>query len=105
MMMAVSAPEPVPLATSVDAVVRGLRGPGAKAVAGLYAGWEEAVGPQVAAHARPLVLDGGRLVVEVDEPGWATQLRYLERDLIERLAAHLAGAPLDAIELRVVPRR
>jgi predicted nucleic acid-binding Zn ribbon protein len=99
--------DPTPLSASLDAVVRGLRGPAgpsAKAVAGVFAGWEDAVGPQVAAHARPLVLDGGRLVVEVDEPGWATQLRYLERDLIARLAPHVGGTPIDAIEVRVAPR-
>lgn len=96
--------DPTSLTASVDAVVRGLRGPGAKAVAGLFSGWEQAVGPQIAAHARPLVLDEGALVVEVDEPGWATQLRFLERDLIERLRPHLGGAELRSIEVRVTRR-
>lgn len=94
----------VPIGASVDAVVRSLRGPSAKAVAGVFAGWEEAVGPQVAAHARPISLDGGRLVVEVDEPGWATQLRYLEATLRERLAAVSGGFQVASVEVRVRAR-
>ena len=91
----------IPLGDSVDAVVRSLRGPSAKAVAGVFAGWDEAVGPLVAAHARPVSLDEGRLVVEVDEPGWATQLRYLEATLRERLAEASGGFQLKAVEVRV----
>ena len=91
----------VPLVDSVDAVVRSLRGPSAKAVAGVFAGWEDAVGPQVAAHARPVSLDEGRLVIEVDEPGWATQLRYLEGTLRERLATVSGGFEVRAVEVRV----
>lgn len=96
--------EPVALAASLDAVVRSLRGPSAKAVAGVFAGWDEAVGPLVAAHARPVSLDEGRLVVEVDEPGWATQLRYLEGTLRERLAEVAGGYELRSVEVRVRPR-
>jgi predicted nucleic acid-binding Zn ribbon protein len=90
-----------PLVDSVDAVVKALRGPSAKAVAGVFARWEEAVGPDVAAHARPVALRDGVLLVEVDEPGWATQLRYLQGRLVERLRAVAGAASLHAIELRV----
>ena len=86
---------------SLDAVVRSLRGAGAKATAGVFGHWEDAVGPLVAAHARPAVLDGGRLVVEVDEPGWATQLRFLEHELLERLASVAGPGAVRSIEVRV----
>jgi predicted nucleic acid-binding Zn ribbon protein len=90
-----------PLSASLDAVVRALRGPTAKGLAGLFAGWDDAVGPGIAAHARPLVLDEGRLVVEVDEPGWATQLRYLEAELRTRLAPLVAPSVIVSLEVRV----
>jgi predicted nucleic acid-binding Zn ribbon protein len=90
-----------PLSDSLDTVVRGLHGPGAKATAGVFGRWDEVVGVHVAAHARPVLLDAGRLVVEVDEPGWATQLRYLEADLIERLAAIAGAGAVRTIDLRV----
>jgi predicted nucleic acid-binding Zn ribbon protein len=68
---------------------------------GLFRGWPDAVGVQVAAHARPIVLDRGRLVVEVDEPGWATQLRFLEADLVARLRPYVAPEPIESVEIRV----
>lgn len=89
---------------SVDSVVRSLRGAGAQAVKGVFGGWEDAVGPQVAAHATPVALDAGRLLVEVDQPGWATQLRFLESTLIERLAEVAGAGAVRSIEVRVKPR-
>jgi predicted nucleic acid-binding Zn ribbon protein len=86
---------------SLDVVVRGLRGAGAKATAGVFGRWEDVVGPHVAAHARPVALDDGRLVVEVDEPGWATQLRYLEADFLEQLATVAGPGAVRSIEVRV----
>ncbi len=103
----------VPLRASLDGVVRSLRGgptagsgpagaaPSAGAMGGLFRGWADAVGERVAAHARPIVLDRGRLVVEVDQPGWATQLRFLEADLVARLRPYVAPAPIDSVEIRV----
>lgn len=96
--------EPVPLQAGLDAVVRSLAATDAVSVRSVFSGWEQAVGPAIAAHARPLKLDGGVLLVEVDEPGWATQLRYLQGELLERL--HLLGSgPIERIELKVAGAR
>ena len=96
--------EATPLAESLDAVIRSLKGDGALAVAGVFGHWDEAVGEAISAHAKPVLLDNGKLLVEVDQPGWATQLRYLENELLERLRPHLGGADLHTIEVRVARR-
>lgn len=100
--------EPISLGDSLTGVVRSLRGPSsagvappaAAAIGGVFGRWEEAVGALVAEHARPVRLDGTRLVVEVDDPAWATQLRFLETDLRARLA-EVAGATIDHFDVRV----
>ena len=97
--------EPRPLRDSVDEVVRSLRGTGARSLAGVFGRWDEAVGPQVAAHARPVSLIDGCLLVDVDHPTWATQLRFLEPELLERLREVAGVDEVDRIELRVRPRR
>ena len=96
--------EPRALRDSVDDVVRSLRGTGARSLSGVFARWEEAVGPQVAAHASPASLADGCLVIDVDHPTWATQLRFLERDLIVRLRDVAGVDEVSRIELRVRPR-
>jgi predicted nucleic acid-binding Zn ribbon protein len=102
------ATQPVPLADSLAGVVRSLRneercgtvGAGVAAIGGVFGRWEDAVGAAVAAHVQPVKLDGTTLVVEVDDPAWATQLRFLEGTLRERLA-EVAGAVIDKVEVRV----
>jgi len=97
--------EPVPLRDSMDEVVRGLRGGAgdARSLGSLFSRWTDAVGEAVAAHARPVKLEGDRLLVEVDEPGWATQLRFLEGDVLERLRA-IAGSQVSRFDIRVKHR-
>jgi predicted nucleic acid-binding Zn ribbon protein len=89
------------LGDSIDAVVRAMRGSSARATAGVFGRWDEAVGPTIAAHARPALLDDGKLIVEVEEPGWATQLRYLESELLERLTGVAGADAVRSIEVRV----
>jgi predicted nucleic acid-binding Zn ribbon protein len=97
--------DPMPLRDAVDEYVRSLRPTGASArtMGTLFSRWLDAVGEVVADHARPVSLDGERLMVEVDEPGWATQLRFLEADVIDRLRA-VAGLKVSRFDIRVKPR-
>jgi hypothetical protein len=52
---------------------------------------------------QPVKLDGTRLVVEVDEPAWATQLKFLEADLRARLHTTI-GATVEHFDIRVKRR-
>jgi predicted nucleic acid-binding Zn ribbon protein len=72
-------------------------------VAAVMAAWSEAVGEAVAAHVRPRRLQDGELLVEVDAPVWATQLRYLEEDVIRRLGRKVRPGVVKSI--RPVVRR
>ncbi|MFN6122670.1 MAG: DciA family protein [Actinomycetes bacterium] len=95
--------DPVPLSESLGGVVRSLRGPSAvpaQAVGGVFGRWQEAVGEAVAAHVQPVRLDADRLVVEDDDPAWATQLKFLEADLRARLQ-QVTGAVVRQFEIRV----
>ena len=108
--------EPIPISESLNSVIRSLRNdsPGASSndagattgaqmasqMGSVFGRWAEAVGDAVAAHVTPLKLDGSKLVVEVDDPAWATQLRFLETTLKQRLL-EVAGAKIDTIEARV----
>jgi predicted nucleic acid-binding Zn ribbon protein len=95
--------EPVPISSSLDGVMRSLRGPTRQAAGGLFGRWSEAVGEQVAQHVRPVKLDGGVLTVEVDDPAWATQVKFLSSMITERLQT-VADVTVDRIEVRVERR-
>jgi len=94
-------PEPRSLKASLDRVARSLGGPDSGSLSGLFGRWAEIVGPQLAAHARPLSLSSGVLVVAVTEPGWATQLTYLEAELLGRFREALGEGVVDRVEVRL----
>lgn len=95
--------DPIPISSSLDDVVRSLRGPSRAAVGGVFGKWREAVGDQVADHVQPLKLDQGVLLVEVDDPAWATQVKFLSGSIIDRLQ-QVAAVHIDRIEVRVERR-
>lgn len=100
------ADDPVPVTDALDDLLRSLRGGAGRAeVGGVFGRWEEAVGPALAANVRPVRLEHGTLLVEVDDPAWATQVRFLHDDLRARLA-EVTGVEVAQIEVRVGrPRR
>jgi predicted nucleic acid-binding Zn ribbon protein len=68
----------------------------------VFSRWEELVGASLARHARPLRLEAGVLVVAVDRPPWATQVRALAPGILERLAEH-SGEELERLDVVVRP--
>jgi predicted nucleic acid-binding Zn ribbon protein len=96
--------EPIPITESLDEVMRSLRGADRRQVGGVFGAWDEAVGSQVAVHARPIRLDQGVLLVEVDEPAWATQLTFLSSTIRERIT-EVSGVAVQRLEIRVAGRR
>ena len=105
--------EAVPLGEAMGKLLRSLEGgrrpgqspsQGIRAVGGVFGRWTEAVGEAMARHVQPVKLDGDRLVVEVSEPAWATQVRFLTDQIRARLD-EVAGAKVATIEVRVAGAR
>jgi predicted nucleic acid-binding Zn ribbon protein len=92
---------PRPLHSSLDAVSRGLGMRDSQGLGRLFAHWEELVGAGIASHVQPVRLDRDVLVVAVDHPAWATQVRQLGDDLLDRMAEEAGVARPDRIEIRV----
>ena len=93
--------EPRPIGDALDGLLGSMRAaPGRRQLGGVFGSWAEAVGATVAAHVQPVRLDRRVLTVVVDDPAWATQVRLLHDDLLQRLVAR-SGVDLDGIEVRV----
>ena len=63
--------------------------------------WQDLVGADIAPHCRLTSLRDGVLRVTVDSAPRATQLRYLEADLVERSAAMLGPDVVRELRVRV----
>ncbi len=92
---------PRPLQASLDAVSRSMGQRDAEGHGRLFAHWGDIVGPAMAAHVTPVRLDEVALVVTVDHPAWATQVRLMGDELLDRVSVE-TGAPRPArMEVRV----
>jgi predicted nucleic acid-binding Zn ribbon protein len=95
--------DPVPMRRTLDRLLDHLTGAPMAATTSVFEGWAELVGEGVAAHTRPLRLRDGVLTIGVDDPAWASQLRFLEGDLLDRLASAPGGDAVTQITFQVVP--
>ena len=68
-------------------------------VRGVFARWPEIVGAEVAAHTNPETFVDGKLVVRTDSTAWATQLRLLAPQLVQRLNEDLGAGTVTLIEV------
>lgn len=93
--------EPRAIEGSLEALSRRLGLEGAHGVGKLFSGWSEIVGEAMAEHVQPVRIDRSALVVTVDHPAWATQVRRLGDTLLDR-AADFAGVERpDRLDIRV----
>jgi predicted nucleic acid-binding Zn ribbon protein len=71
----------------------------------VFSCWDDLVGAEIAAHARPQSLRDGVLVMVVDQPAWASQLRFMTADILRRLGAATGTASVSDIRIRVAGNR
>lgn len=100
-------PDRLPPATTLQGqlnrLLASLGSDDAASVRGVFGAWRELVGDAVAAHVQPVKLDRSTLVVEVDDPHWATEMRFLEASLCEKIS-RLTTTPVTSLEVRVKRR-
>jgi predicted nucleic acid-binding Zn ribbon protein len=92
--------DPQPLRHAIEGLLaeRGWR---AEAAAGaLFGRWDQLVGPELAAHARPARYEGTELLVLADSAAWATQLRLLAATLVRRLNQELGDGTVTRVAVR-----
>lgn len=99
-----SAPEPRPLTDSLDRVAASLGASNASSLTAIFTSWPSLVGESLALHASPKSLHKGVLVIAVEEPAWATQISWLEADMISRIRDMAGPESVERIEV-VVRRR
>ncbi len=59
--------------------------------------WTEMVGEGVALHAKPIRIEGRKLFVEVEDPLWLTQLRYMKLSVLAKIEEVLSKHLIDDI--------
>ena len=84
-------------------MLAGLGAPSVDALTTLLGSWDELVGPDLAAHAEPVSVARGRLVVAVDDPAWAERLAWCEGQVVARATALVGAGVVERVTARVRP--
>lgn len=79
-------PEFTTLGQSVARYVSNMGGPPLSVLSGLEQRWPEIVGPALAGATRPVELVDRVLVVGCTDGAWASQVKWMERQIIENFA-------------------
>jgi len=70
------------------------------AVARVLARWDSLVGPDLAEHCHPVSLAAGELVLQAESTAWATQVRLLQRSLLDLLARELGHGVVSSVTVQ-----
>ena len=92
------------MSEGLDKVASRLKAPRAQVLKAVFAAWEELVGSVMAAHSSPVRLVDGELVVTVDDPAWATEMKFFSAELISRINAVAEEEAVTSLTVRVRPR-
>jgi hypothetical protein len=85
----------------LDRVLARLGVPSSAGVETAFERWHEVVGETMAARTRPVRIDGDTLVVACDEAALASHVRFLESEIVTRLAELGGDRRLRRIAVRV----
>ena len=65
--------------------------------------WPAVVGERMNAHAKPAKIDGKELIVSVDHPAWATEIRMQNSRIISELESELKSPLINRLKVHVLP--
>lgn len=92
---------PRPMRAGIDRLLRHLRAPSTSIVQSVFSDWPALVGELIGEHTRPVEVVDGTLTIEVDDPAWAAELRWLADELIGRIRAGLGTNEINEIQVRI----
>jgi predicted nucleic acid-binding Zn ribbon protein len=95
---------PLSLHDALEELTADLRVAGPDVTAVIEGIWPTLVGRELAPHVRLGSLRDRALTLVVDDPAWATPLRYLESDIVATLAARLGPGVVETVRIAVSRR-
>ncbi|MXW42694.1 MAG: DUF721 domain-containing protein [Acidimicrobiia bacterium] len=67
----------------------------------IFGSWEDLVGPILATHATPMRLYNKELTVVVDDPVWATEMKFFSADLVSRINVQTSQQSVASVRVKI----
>ena len=93
--------EPKILRWSIEHLLKTMQAPSPDVLSTVFSRWPEVVGQDLAAHSKPSFIEGDTLVVNSTDSTWASQLIWLETELLGRIQEISGSNLVQSIKVRV----
>ncbi len=95
---------PVPIRRGLEQLMAGLGAPEIDATSTIVKRWPEIVGPELAKGVVAVAVRGSELLVRVDDPAWASQIAWLEAQLLDRINGLVGPGRITSVKATVARR-
>ena len=96
--------EPVHLRSVLEQLLKDFGTPDIRVVTSIVDQWEEVVGIDFAANISAVAVSGSELIVRVDDPAWASQINWLEKQLLDKITNLVGEEKITSIRVRTTPK-
>jgi len=96
--------EPVHLRSVLEQLLKDLGTPDITVVTSIVDQWEEVVGLDLATKISAVAISGSELIVRVDDPAWASQINWLEKQLLDKITSLVGEEKITSIRVRTTPK-
>ena len=96
--------EPVHLLSVLEQLLKDFGTPDIRVVTSIVDQWEEVVGIDLAAKISAVAVSGSELIVRVDDPAWASQINWLEKQLLDKITNLVGEEKITSIRVRTTPK-
>jgi len=92
--------EPVHLRSVLEQLLKDFGTPDITTVTSIIDQWEEIVGSDLATKISAVAISGSELIVRVDDPVWASQISWLENQLLDKITRLVGEEKITSIRVR-----
>lgn len=96
--------EPVHLRSVLEQILKDFGTPDIEVVTSIVDQWQDVVGVDLAAKISAVAVSGSELIVRVDDPVWASQISWLENQLLEKITRLVGEEKITSIRVRTTPK-
>jgi len=96
--------EPVHLRSVLEQLLKDFGTPDITTVTSIINEWEEIVGSDLATKISAVAINGSELIVRVDDPAWASQISWLENQLLDKIIRLVGKEKITSIRVRTTSK-
>jgi|TARA_B100000959_G_scaffold149557_2_gene156932 predicted nucleic acid-binding Zn ribbon protein len=96
--------EPVHLRSVLEQLLKDFGTPDITTVTSIIDQWEEIVGSDLATKISAVAISGSELIVRVDDPAWASQISWLENQLLDKITRLIGEEKITSIRVRTTSK-